>query len=250
MSEKKSTNKSTKADEPKNELVPWGIGASIGMGLLAYLLPQFIIGFVIAGVATFQEKSIDQVLGDENLLLNFAITVTIAAIGGWLIYRFVKKRDGLRFLGLGKTKTVDVLLGFPAYVVYFILLVITFQLVAGFAPQVDLDQDQVVGYENASGVGVALAFVSLVIIAPFFEEMLFRGFTFRGIADKAGFWPAAVGTSLLFGLAHGQANVAIDTFILGMVACYLVWNTKSTWPAIMLHSIKNFIAFIFLFYIS
>jgi membrane protease YdiL (CAAX protease family) len=56
--------------------------------------------------------------------------------------------------------------------------------------------------------------------------------------------------SALFGLAHMQWNVAIDVFVLSMVACYLRELTGSIWAGIILHCLKNLIAFIALFFVS
>ena len=40
---------------------------------------------------------------------------------------------------------------------------------------------------------------------------------------------------------------ALDTFTLSMVLCYLRQETDSLWPGILLHALKNCIAFITLF---
>jgi membrane protease YdiL (CAAX protease family) len=54
---------------------------------------------------------------------------------------------------------------------------------------------------------------------------------------------SSVVVSALFGLAHGQWNVAVDVFVMSMVACYLREYTGVIWPGIIIHMIKNFIGF-------
>ena len=60
-------------------------------------------------------------------------------------------------------------------------------------------------------------------------------------------WPAALIVSIIFGALHGQWNVAIDTFILSMVACYLREATGTIWPGVVIHMTKNAVAFVLLF---
>jgi membrane protease YdiL (CAAX protease family) len=57
-------------------------------------------------------------------------------------------------------------------------------------------------------------------------------------------------TSAIFGFAHGQWNVGVDTFALSLALCYLAYKTNSLWPSVLLHSLKNLIAFILVFVIT
>jgi membrane protease YdiL (CAAX protease family) len=75
----------------------------------------------------------------------------------------------------------------------------------------------------------------------FFEEGLFRGYSQRVLTDGMGFWPAAVLTSLIFGLVHlanpgetafGILMIAVD----GMVMCFSLWRTGDLWFAIGNHA--------------
>lgn len=236
-----------KDDQNDIEETPWGIGASLGVGLAAFLLPQVIAGVIIAIIASVRDQEVSEFVGDENYALSFVLTLAISLIGSWIIFTYVKGKKNFRHLGLVKTSIDDMLTALPAYFVYFVIaFVVNIGLVA-FSPELNLDQAQDNAFESAGGFSLVIAFLTLVGIAPLYEELLFRGFVFRGVASRVGMWPAAISTSALFGLAHGQLNVAIDTFILGVVASWLVWKTKSIWPAIILHGIKNTVAYLFIF---
>lgn len=237
----------------KQDIVPWGPWSALGIGFGAYLGPQIMMGVLIGLLAVATGTDTDNIFTDDpNYLISFALSVGVSFFGAWIIYEFVRTKKGtLRHLGLIKAKALDTLLSFPVYCFgYLPSLLIAFEMIAVLLPTLNVDQDQDIGFDGAQGPELVLAFVSLVILAPIFEELLFRGFIFKSLADKWDFWPAALTTSVLFGLAHGQLNVAIDTFILSMFACALVWHTKSIMPAIMLHSIKNVVAYIFLFVIG
>jgi len=77
--------------------------------------------------------------------------------------------------------------------------------------------------------------------------VLFRGYLLSKLRRHVATWIAILITSLLFGLVHFAWNVGIDTFALGIVLCLVTIWTKSLWPAILIHMLKNGIAFYFLF---
>ncbi|HVI69827.1 MAG TPA: CPBP family intramembrane glutamic endopeptidase, partial [Magnetospirillaceae bacterium] len=87
------------------------------------------------------------------------------------------------------------------------------------------------------------AFITLVLVTPFTEELIFRGFVFAGFRRRLPFWLAALGVSALFAWIHGQWNVGLDVFVMSLVGCYLIEKTKNLWSAIFLHMLKNGVAF-------
>lgn len=115
---------------------------------------------------------------------------------------------------------------------------------------VNLQEQQNIGYANPNGVELLLIFVALVVLAPFVEEVLFRGFLFRAFRRTCGFLFGSVIVSLLFAVAHGQVNVGVDVFVLSMFLCYLREKTDTLWTPIALHSMKNLVAFVILFIIK
>lgn len=118
-------------------------------------------------------------------------------------------------------------------------------------PENLLTQTQDIGFSTSqSALGLINVFIILAIIAPLVEEMIFRGMGYLNLRRLLGFWPAAIYTSLIFALYHGQLNVGIDTFILGMFMALAVEKTDSLWASPAMHVIKNGIAFSYLFLIK
>lgn len=82
------------------------------------------------------------------------------------------------------------------------------------------------------------------IFAPIFEELIYRGIFLRFFEEKFTFWPAAILSSLLFGIAHTYSlGIMVSAFVTGIFACLLYKQTKSIVPAILLHILTNVIAF-------
>jgi membrane protease YdiL (CAAX protease family) len=87
-----------------------------------------------------------------------------------------------------------------------------------------------------------VAFVNGVLLGPFAEEVLFRGFLMRQLI-AAGWRPllAVVASALAFGLAHlsnGAAAVAM-TAGGGLLLGWIVLEWGSLWPGIGLHTFMN-----------
>jgi hypothetical protein len=179
-------------------------------------------------------------------VLVYILTLTIVIGGPWLLK---KKRITLDEIGLGRLPTwKDIGLAPVGFVVYFISSATLLFVLSSMFTGIDVNQIQETGFDNlARQTEFFLAFLTLVVVAPIAEETLFRGYLYGKLRKYIPIWLAAVVVSLLFGIVHGQVNVAIDTFVLGMVMCGLREVTGSIWAGILLHVTKNALAFYLLF---
>lgn len=84
-----------------------------------------------------------------------------------------------------------------------------------------------------------LIFLAGIVIAPFVEEIFFRGFIFTGLRDKYGWIPAALISSALFAAVHLQPLTMPPIFLMGLVFAYLYQRTESIWPAVIMHFSTN-----------
>ena len=92
-----------------------------------------------------------------------------------------------------------------------------------------------------------MAFISIVVITPFVEEIIFRGIIY-GQLRKINIPLAIFLTSLLFGIVHFQLNVGITVFVMSVIMCLIREKiTKTIWSGIVIHMIKNGIAFAILY---
>lgn len=81
------------------------------------------------------------------------------------------------------------------------------------------------------------AFLVMVGIAAVGEEYLFRGFAWTVLSEPLGAWPAALVTSVSFGLSHGYQRVlgVVRASLLGLLLTLPVMWTGSLFPAIVAH---------------
>jgi len=91
--------------------------------------------------------------------------------------------------------------------------------------------------EMVSG-GVVSA-ITLCVIAPLVEEMLFRGLFLRSFLWNYSPAKAIALTSLLFGAAHLNVYQFVIATTLGLLSGWLYLVTRSLWPPIFEHAIYN-----------
>jgi len=82
-------------------------------------------------------------------------------------------------------------------------------------------------------------FASICIIAPFAEELLFRGVIFAGLAQWLPLgWAAAI-SGVIFGAAHLDPWSIVPLAIVGTGLALLYRRTGSLWPNIVAHATFN-----------
>jgi membrane protease YdiL (CAAX protease family) len=188
----------------------------------------------------------EAILNSISTVLVYVITLAIVVGVPWLTRKY---KTSLKDLGLDELPAwIDILITPAGLIVYLVISSLFLMLATNFLPGFDANQVQQVGFDNLSRqYEFILAFVVLVVAVPVAEEMLFRGFLFGKLKKNAPIWLAILITSILFATLHGAWNVALDTFALSVVLCILRQITGRLWPSILLHMVKNGIAFYFLF---
>ncbi len=224
----------------------------LGLPLWAFL------GFILAQALVFALIAVLQALKVPVENVNQAMLSTILAaaiytvsVGLVLMVPWWVKRRPTTIKDLGLTASpsgLDFLWAPAGYVVYAIASVLVMALATIVLPFVDFQQVQQTGFNGITQqYELILAFVSLVVVAPVAEEVLFRGYLLGKLRKRAPLWIAILVTSLTFAIVHFAWNVGIDVFVLSIVLCVLRVMTGTLWAPIMLHMLKNGIAFYFLF---
>jgi uncharacterized protein len=98
--------------------------------------------------------------------------------------------------------------------------------------------------------GITFALLVVGFLAPFIEEILFRGFIYRVFIKKWPLWMGTVLSAGLFALVHLQFQTFIPLFILGLILNHIYQKTGSIWTSIAFHSMNNLLAFAVQIYIS
>lgn len=112
-------------------------------------------------------------------------------------------------------------------------------------PRGEQDTLDALGANESLGLLISSTLL-VVLIAPFIEEIFFRGFVYRALRNRFGRWTAAAIVGALFGAIHysGPDTLAllVPLAVLGAVFCLLYERTGSLYPAIALHIVNNAVA--------
>lgn len=86
-----------------------------------------------------------------------------------------------------------------------------------------------------------LSFLSIVLIAPVFEEIAFRGILLHRWAQKWNVTKAIIFSSILFGIVHPEP---ISAVVFGAGMCVLYLKTHSLLIPILCHTLNNFVVWL------
>ena len=194
----------------------------LGLGLLVLVIAGYLLG--IAQLETSRTMSLFVVATFEFLLL-----IPIAIIFLW-------RRVPWHALGLNRFDPNTLTIGCGLLVGVYIVVIINnlIMMALGVITQADVVSDLLGEIDSP----FLFAFVT-AIVAPFTEELFFRGFLFKGLREKYGWVNALMFSSIIFALFHGQIATLIPTFLLGALFAYMYQRTESVFPGMFLHFAVN-----------
>lgn len=242
---------------PRRKL--FGILEATAVTFFIYFFSQLIGGltiYIFLGLIGWDEARITSWL-TNNTLGQFLVSAAIQLGMLGLLALFMKRRR-MSFASIGwkgRFAWRETGLVIVAYLAYLALFIASTVAAKALFPSLDLEQKQEIGFDNVSQLQLPLVFVSLVILPPLVEEVIMRGYLYTSLKSQVSQRWAAIITSILFAVAHLQAGssapllwiAAIDTFILSLLLIHLREKTGRLWAPIMLHALKNGIAFATLF---
>jgi len=214
---------------------------------VVYLGTQFL-GIVLVGVLdALRHPGLDMAewgrrAGEDGFVLSMSVCLS-AIVTIPVVYFLIQTAEPWpwSFLGFRRVPLRGVLLSCGAVLAY-VAIADSFSIVIGRSPVAPF---MLSIHETARSVAL-LAFV-LVILVPFFEEILFRGFLFGGLrASGAPAWAAALVVSVIFGALHTQYD-AYDTtgvFLTGVLLVAARMKFDSIVPSIAMHGVANAIGLI------
>ncbi len=155
------------------------------------------------------------------------------------------------FIKLRKTSLKDYLhLDLPKLKITIIFVVISFLLmffsefISNLFPNLFEDDFVVESYKQANNL--PMLYLGVVFFGPIFEEVLFRGFLFKGLERTSlGGHGAVFVTSIIFAIIHVQYGLPIILVMLLPMAILLGYarlKSNSLLLPILLHSINNLVA--------
>ncbi|MBZ9632945.1 CPBP family intramembrane glutamic endopeptidase [Clostridium sp. FP1] len=91
-------------------------------------------------------------------------------------------------------------------------------------------------------VSPIILILSSAVVAPIYEEIIFRGILLKGMAKKINPTIALVVSALFFAVVHLNVPQGINAFLLGLVIGFIYLTTGSIYLSIFAHFINNVLA--------
>ena len=216
------------------------------LAVITFYAAQFIVGvpmLIILGSDTLKTPLIATIFSSLVYVLSFI----------FLLFTFkhikpLKTPVTRNELGLNNLVTFSdiglALAGFFGYLAFSAILTALFSIFPWF----NLNETQPLLYSTLIlPSGKILAALALVVAGPILEEVIYRGLIYGKLRKKHSLATSILIVSILFGFLHGQWNVGVDVFALSVVACLMRETTGTIYAGIILHMLKNAIAFYMLF---
>jgi len=233
---------------PPPEKRVWGGWATAGFGLLIlviYFAIQVIV--IIAGLVPLWVSEaggvsglpydaiitrLMDVLNNHLGLLQSLATIISGIAGFFIIWMFAKARGRAgvgEYLGLAKPRAKSLWLVVAVVGLYFGISI----LISSFSGGQSGDDIMVKIYKTSVWPG--LMWIAVVVFAPLFEEMMFRGFLFEGFRQSR---ITALAWASLHAVQYGIYTV-VAILVLGVAMGYVRLLTKSIWNTLMIHMVIN-----------
>ena len=88
-------------------------------------------------------------------------------------------------------------------------------------------------------VALVIFFLTACIVAPIFEEIIFRGFLLSSLTRYMPVWGAIFLSSLIFALAHLSLSEVLPLTMLALVLAIVYTRSRNLLSSILLHSLYN-----------
>lgn len=239
--------------------IPWNPFWAILYAVFFFFASQLVAALAVSLYPALQHWSSARATDwlNNDVTAQFAFTLLAEGIIVWSVYLWLKHhKTSFRLLGLRRPKGEDAGYGILAWLIYMGVFIGVTAAITQFFPHFNVDQQQQIGFTDVhGGRNLALTFVSLVILPPIAEEIVMRGFIYGSLRKWLKPLWALLITSAIFAAAHlpegGSGGPlwigALDTFILSIFLCSLRERTGRLYASIVLHTLKNGVAFVALF---
>ena len=135
-----------------------------------------------------------------------------------------------------KIRKFDYLIGLLLIVSYILITYGWFDYILFSIPTGEMF-DSAMEYFDSLPMSILL--IESWIIAPIFEETLYRGILLKGLINKYNSKKAIVYSALIFGIAHLNIPQGINAFLLGLIIGTVFYYTRSIYICMIMHFANN-----------
>lgn len=226
---------------PRLKVAAWPLGAAFLVGLASQSAVAWPMRYLIG-------KRLDAASDSAYyavLLLTYALGAALAAAAAsWTL-----RRNGTTLSALGWAPRRALLYAIGGYVAIVPVLTIATLLSRQgerLLPNVETPMNSAEWMAaSAHGWSLVPLFLTVCVVGPWVEELLFRGLLFRSLQTSFGFWGGAILSSAAFAALHPQLPLGfLPIWCIGIGLCVMYRRTGSLTACWLLHGLNNTVAMV------
>jgi len=240
--------------DQQREAVPWTLPQTI-IGLVLSLVPRFLISAGLASLSgsgnTPSTHPLSPTVDLTNAIVLFVLNAIVQAtflIGPFFIARYVLQHlpsvpsvrailHVLSFRSFNARQALPLVL--TCLLAIFAINLLYQLLLSALHLNVQTNDQTILQLGKVAPFTVYGLLLLAIFVAPFCEEVLFRGFLFTGLLPSMSLPWAAILSAFIFAAAHNDLPSFPVLFCIGLLLALLRWRTRSLWPGILLHALNN-----------
>jgi uncharacterized protein len=214
----------------------WGLWATLAFAILAFVLGQAMGIAVLSLLKNFDPARVDS---DGTAVAIYTLVGNPVEIVTLVLATRLSGANALEYLGLDIPRWRDVAIAAAGLLVVIAAAdALTFALGKEMVPAFQLDLHRTAQAEGT----LPWLWLAIIIAAPVGEELLFRGFMFRGfVHEPRDALPGILVIALIWSMLHVQYDWfgTAQVFAIGVLFGFVRWRTGSTTLVILLHMLLN-----------
>jgi uncharacterized protein len=214
----------------------WGLWATLAFAILAFVLGQAMGIAVLSLLKNFDPARVDS---DGTAVAIYTLVGNPVEIITLVLATRLSGTNALEYLGLDIPRWRDVVIAAAGLLVVIAAAdALTFALGKEMVPAFQLDLHRTAQAEGT----LPWLWLAIIIAAPVGEELLFRGFMFRGfVHEPRDALPGILVIALIWSMLHVQYDWfgTAQVFAIGVLFGFVRWRTGSTTLVILLHMLLN-----------
>ena len=214
----------------------WSIWATLAFAILAFVLGQAMGFAVLSMVKTLDPGRVDT---DGTAVAIYTLVSNPVEIVTLVLAIQLLGTRALDYLGIDIPHRRDVAIAVAALAATIVAAdAMTFALGKDMVPAFQIELHRTAREQGS----LPWLWLAIIVAAPVGEELLFRGFMFRGfVHEPRDAVPGILIIALIWSMLHVQYDWfgTSQVFVIGLLFGFVRWRTGSTTLAILMHVLLN-----------
>ena len=214
----------------------WGIWATLAFAILAFVLGQAMGFAVLSTLKTIDPGRVDT---DGTAVAIYTLISNPIEIVTLVLAIQLLGSNAREYLGIDIPHWRDVAIAVAGLAVTIAAAdALTFALGKDMVPAFQIELHRTARAQGS----LPWLWLAIIVAAPVGEELLFRGFLFRGfVHEPRDAVPGILIISLIWSMLHVQYDWfgTSQVFVIGLLFGFVRWRTGSTTLAILMHVLLN-----------